>query len=108
MTVLTGLWLYWRFTDGLDPTLLASTGGHIFGTGGVLGLVAAIIAGSVVGKNMKRAVAMLGRIEKAAPEERAALAAQVGQYRQKAFIGSRIVAVLLILTTVLMALGHYV
>ena len=108
MTVLTGLWLYWRFTDGFDLSLVNTAGGHMFGTGGVLGLIAAVIATSVVGRNMKRAVAALGQVETTEPAGRQALMDQVLRFRQRAARGGRIVATLLILTTVLMALGHYV
>jgi uncharacterized membrane protein len=108
LAVLTGLWLYWRFTDGLDPSLMNTAGGHTFGTGGILGLVAAVIATSVVGKNMKRAVATMKRMETIEPAARQALMEEAIRYRQRAASGGRMVAVLLTVTIVLMGLGHYV
>jgi uncharacterized membrane protein len=108
LAVLTGLWLYWRFTDGLDPSLMNTAGGHTFGTGGILGLVAAVIATSMVGRNIKRAVAAMKRMEATEPAGRPALMEEAMRYRQRAATGGRIVAVLLIVTTVLMAMGHYV
>ena len=107
LTVLTGLWLYWSYTDGFNPAFMRSAGAHVFGTGGVLGIVAAVIAGSVVGRNMKRAVALLKQIETTDAAERPALMAKIAQHRQKAGTGGRIVMVLLLITTALMALGHY-
>ncbi len=107
-TVLTGLWLYWRFTDGFDPGLSSTLGGRVFGAGGVLGLVAAVMAGSVVGRNMKAVVALLEQLERTEPAGRAALMAQVARRRQKAATAGRIIVVLLVVTTALMALGHYV
>src|SRR5205085_5066189 len=50
MTVLTGIYLYWRFTGGFDPEISRSHAGLAFGIGGACGLVAAIIGGSVVGR----------------------------------------------------------
>jgi uncharacterized membrane protein len=108
ITVLTGLWLYWRFTGGFNPADSASMGGRVFGAGGVLGLVAAVIAGSVVGRNMKRVVALLAQMDRTEAAGRAALMDQLLHHRQKAASGARIVAVLLIVTIVLMAIGHYV
>ena len=108
MTVLTGLWLYWHFTDGFDPGLSSTVGARVFGTSGLLGLIAAIIGGSVVGRNMKRAAALQVEIEKASPAARPALADQFARHRQKAARGGQIVAVLLTVTIMLMALGHYV
>src|SRR5262245_8461707 len=34
-TVLTGLYLYYRFTGGFDPALSGSMGARVFGAGGV-------------------------------------------------------------------------
>jgi hypothetical protein len=108
LTVLTGLWLYWHFTDGFDPGLSATMGGRVFGAGGVLGLAAAVIGGSVVGRNMKAVVALLDQVDRTEPAGRAALMDRLAQHRHKATVAGRIVSVLLILTIMLMALGHYV
>lgn len=108
LAVLTGLWLYWHFTDGFDPALSSTIGGRVFGAGGLLGFAAAIIGGSVVGRNMKRSVEIQQQIENAEPAARAALAEQLARHRQKTATGGRIVVVLLVLTIMLMALGHYV
>lgn len=109
LTVLSGLWLYWRYTDGFDPVLSGSMGARVFGAGGVLGLVAAIIASSIVVKNMKRAVRLMTEAAgQADAAQRSALVDRAGQLRRKAGAGGRIVAVLLIVTIMLMAVGHYV
>jgi uncharacterized membrane protein len=34
LTIVSGVWLYWRFTGGFDPAVSASTGGMAFGIGG--------------------------------------------------------------------------
>jgi hypothetical protein len=109
LTVLTGLWLYWRFTDGFDPGISSTMGGRVFGTGGLLGLVSLIIAGSVVSRNMKSAVRLL--TDAAAQPDGPARAAQMERAiacRGKAAVGARIVAILLVITIMLMAMGHYV
>ena len=45
-TVLTGLWLYWKFTNGFDPLLAGTLAARVYGTGGVAGIVALILGGS--------------------------------------------------------------
>ena len=109
LTVLSGLWLYWRFTDGFDPGISSTMAGRVFGTGGLLGLVAAVIGGSVVGRNMKKAVNLLTEAG-AQPEgpSRGALVERALGARRTAATAVRLVTVLLIVTIVLMALGHYV
>lgn len=107
LTVVTGFYLYWVFLD--NPGFAASMGGRVLGAGGILGTAAAAIVASVVGKNLKRSVATL---QEAAQEtdaaRRAPLLERAGQFRQKAAKGGRLVVGLLVITTVLMAIGHYV
>ena len=52
-TLLTGLYLLWRFTGGFDPSVAATHAGIVFGTGGVAGIVAGVIGGAVVGRARK-------------------------------------------------------
>ena|SRR5437870_884414 len=109
LTVLSGLWLYWHFTSGFDPAISASMGGRVFGAGGVLGLTAAIVAGSVVARSMKKVVALMGQMAQTNDAAaRTALMDQATQLRRRAAMGGRTVAVLLVITIILMALGHYV
>src|SRR4051812_42647225 len=37
ITVLTGIYLYWRFTGGFAPELSATRSAMVFGTGGIAG-----------------------------------------------------------------------
>jgi hypothetical protein len=109
LTVLSGIYLYWHFTDGFDPAISGSMGGRVFGAGGLLGLIAAIIGGSVVSRSMKKGLAIMGQVATTTdPAARASLLEQAGQLRQRAGTAGRIVAVLLTITIMLMALGHYV
>ena len=109
LTVLSGIYLYWHFTDGFSPVVSASMGARVFGAGGVLGLVAAIIGGSVVGRSIKNAVGFMTQAAGAKDADaRASLMQRAGQLRQRAATGGLIVSVLLIITIILMAIGHYV
>ena len=106
---LTRLWLYWRYTAGFDPTISASRPGMVFGAGGATAIVAFIIGVFVMRRSMLRAGGLMARaaaITDAA--ERSSVIAQAQTLRVRALRTSRIVAVLLIITTLLMAAGHRV
>lgn len=109
MTVLTGLWLYWRFTSGFDSSMMASNGARVFGTGGALGLIAAILAVSGVTRNIKAVVRLMTEAGTTTDASaRAALLQQAAARRQRAGRFGRIVAILLIFVAMFMAVGHYV
>lgn len=108
-TVVTGIWLYWRFTSGFDPALSASRAGMAFGIGGAAGFLAAAVGGGVVGRGAKQMSVLM---EKAAslPEgpERAAAMQAMAPLRAKLTNGSVALVVLLVFALALMALGHYI
>jgi len=107
-TVLTGLYLYYRFTGGFDPALSGSTGAMVFGTGGLAGIAALIIGGAVIGRATNRMVELGPRLAAATEPERAALAAEMAAARQRAVTFSKVVVALQVIAVVLMAIGHYV
>jgi uncharacterized membrane protein len=109
LTVLSGFYLYWHFTAGFDPTISSSTGGKLFGAGGVLGLAAVIIGGSIVGRGAKR-LTTLGQ-ELATTTDataRTEVVAEMSRLRNQVTTFGNVVVGLLVITTILMALGHYV
>ena len=108
ITVLTGFYLYYRFTSGFDPVVSGSRGGIVFGTGGICGLAALIIGGAVVGKNAHKMSELGARLATAPEAERAALAAQMATHRSRAATAGRLVMILQMIAVVLMAIGHYV
>lgn len=107
--VLTGFYLYWRFTGGFDPALSATRGAMVFGTGGIAGTLALIIGGAVVSRNAKK-MALLGTQLPTFPEgpQRTAAIAEMSAARAKATTFSRIVLVLQVIALLCMAVGHYV
>jgi hypothetical protein len=109
ITALTGIYLYWRLTGHFDPASSATRSAMVFGTGGILGILAVIIGGAVVGRNA-RTMGTLGGKAMALPEgpERAGLLAQSAAARDRAAASARIVLLLQAIALVLMAIGHYV
>ena len=108
ITVLTGFYLYYRFTGGFDATLSGTRPAMVFGTGGLCGLAALIIGGAVVSKNARKMSELGVRLATASDAERPALAAQMATHRSRASAAARIVIILQMIAVVLMAVGHYV
>jgi hypothetical protein len=108
-TVLTGIYLYWRFTGGFDPEVSRSHAGMAFGIGGVCGLLAAIIGGSVVGRSSKKLVEILGQAARLGEgQEKAALLRTADGLRSRMSSSGHVVVALQVIALVLMALGHYI
>ena len=107
--VLTGFYLYWRFTGGFDPALSGTRAAMVFGTGGVSGIVALIIGGVVVSRNSKQVADAAARLPTVAEgPARAVLVGDMNAARRKAAAGARIVLVLQAIALAAMAIGHYV
>jgi len=103
LTILSGVWLFWRRgymgpAGGTQPAMA-------LGAGGVLGIVAYIIGATVISRSMAKATSLGAQIDSAAPAEKAAIVAQIGALRQRAISATRLVAVLLVVTVLLMAIG---
>jgi hypothetical protein len=109
ITLLTGIYLYWRLTGGFTPELSATRTAMVFGTGGIAGILAGIIGGAVVGRNAARMGALGGKAT-ALPEgsERASLMVQFAAAQDRAIAGARIVLVLQMIALGCMTIGHYV
>jgi hypothetical protein len=88
---------------------MQSHAGLVFGIGGLAGLAAAIIGGSVVGRSSGRVVEIM---QKAGPmsdgPEKAALLQTAAALRRRMSSAGRIVVALQAVALVLMALGHYI
>jgi hypothetical protein len=109
LTILSGFYLYWHFTAGFDPTISRSTEGITFSVGAVLGLAAVIIGGAVVGRGarkLEQAGATLATTTD--PAKRTALLAEITSRQSTVSTFGHVVLGLLVLTTILMAIAHYV
>ena len=109
VNILSGLWLYWRLTSGFDPVMSGTPGAMVFGTGGIIAIIAFHIGLLGMRRNMIKAMALMA---KAGPmpdgAEKAAAMAEAQARRKRAMRAGPIVAVMLLITAALVALGHYV
>lgn len=108
LTVLSGLYLYWHLTGGFDPTLSKSASAITFGSGGVLGIIAGILGGRLGGSMRKLEALSETLVLTTDASARTRLEGEVDQLRASATTHGQIVFGLLIVTIILMALGHYV
>lgn len=93
ITVLTGFWLYRPYMGA------EGNAAKYLGFGGVLGVIALVIGGGVVGRSMSKA-------EKLSANP--ATMAQAGALRARATTWVRIMSVLVIVTAILMTIAMYV
>lgn len=108
LTVLSGLWLYWIYTRGLDAGIALSAPGIMLGLGGLAGILAAILGGAVIGRSVER-IRQLGTQLRDMPDGAPKLAQQDALVRlhRRAALASKCDATLLVVALLLMALGHY-
>jgi uncharacterized membrane protein len=109
VTVLSGLLLYWKYTAGFDPAISRSPGAMVFGAGGIIAILAYGLGVHVMRGNMIKAGALTAKAG-GLPDgaEKAALMAEAMARRKTAMRVGPIVAVMLLVTAALMALGHRV
>lgn len=108
-TVLTGLWLYWRFTGGFDPTASATMGARVFGAGGVAGILALIIGGAIVGRTARKLEALGAKVSATSDAAaRGALLNEITATKRRLAAAGRIVLALQVVALLCMAVGHYV
>jgi hypothetical protein len=107
-TVLTGIYLFWHFTGGFDPEISRSHAGMAFGIGGVCGLLAVIIGGSVIGRSSRKMLAVMEQMPKASAAQKAALMQEADMLRGRMKTFGSLVLLLQIIALLTMAVGHYV
>jgi uncharacterized membrane protein len=108
MTIVTGVYLFWRFTGGFDPAVSSSRAGMAYSIGALAGLIALILGGSVMGRSAKRVVALAGQVSSAADAQRTAMMNEMATLRARMATTSKIVLGLLFIAVATMALGHYI
>jgi len=108
VTLLSGVWLYWRAAGGQPGAFGRSGPGLAFGVGGVASLAAYAIGILVLRPSMMRAGSLMAGIGPALPEaERAARLGEARRLRARGASAGRLVAGLLLLAVGAMAVARY-
>ena len=108
LTVLSGIGLYWVLTAGFDPAIVWSHSGLMFGIGGLCGLLAMIVGGSMIGPGFVRLAELAAQAGSLPEAERGTHARQISATRQRTMLASKGALGLIVVALVLMSLGHYV
>jgi hypothetical protein len=107
VTVLSGLYLYWRVSAGFAPDYIESAPGITYAVGGVAAVVALGFGVGVLRPAMLRAAALTQSAAGLAANDAAQALATAQALRARAGAASRVVAWLLAGATVTMALARY-
>jgi hypothetical protein len=107
LTIVSGLWLYWRVSGGLAPAWIHSPVGMAYNLGGLAAIVGFAIGITVLRPSVLRAAALGQAAAQAAPAERDMQLAQVQALRQRAAAAGSWVAALLTVAVLTMAAGRY-
>ena len=108
LTILSGLWLYWKMSNGFQSAYLHSAGGMTFALGGLLAITAFGLGLAVVRPAMLGAMALGQAAAQAPAAEREMKLASAQALRTRAAGAGRLVAVLLLLAVAAMAVGRYI
>ena len=108
LTMLSGIWLYWRASMGFSPAYMSSGPGRTYGFGAALAIIAFIIGMTLTRPAMVRVGKLTQEIGNAAPEKREAMQAEIQRLRARGAMWGKVVGFLLMGTATLMALGRYV
>ncbi|HEV8597916.1 MAG TPA: hypothetical protein VGQ69_00995 [Gemmatimonadales bacterium] len=107
LTVLSGLYLYWRASVGFSSAYMRSAPGMAYGLGGAAAVLALVLGLAIVRPSMLQAGALSQAAALAAGPERDAQLATAQALRARAAAAGKIIAGLLILAAVTMAVGRY-
>lgn len=108
LTILSGLWLYWRASLGFQAASMRSSVGMTYGVGALAALVAFGLGIAIMRPSMLKAAALSQAAALAAPSEREAKLGQAAALRARGAKTARVVAVLLIFSAAAMAVARYV
>lgn len=107
LTVLTGLWLLWRLSGGFASSFMGSRSGIVLSTGGLLGIVALAVGGHVVTPTGKRLGALGARLADAGTPPGPEDLVEMARLQRRLTTALRAVALLVLVTLALMAVGPH-
>jgi hypothetical protein len=108
ITVLAGIYLFYRVSAGFDPIYMGSGAGITYSIGGLSAVIALILGATAVRGPMEKAL-KLGQSLSSTPEaERGGMMNEINALRSKGASATRLVSILIMITVFCMAIGRYV
>ena len=108
ITMLSGLYLYWRVSSGFTPDYMRSGAGQTYGLGAALAIVAFVLGVTITRPAMVKAIQLTQTAMSASPTEREAIMAQAQALRARSASVGRLILALLMAATLAMSIGRYV
>ena len=106
-TLVSGAWLYWIVSDGLNPAYVHSRIGGALAAGGLLALAAWLIGMIVMRPAMMRVGALSGELARSSEADRPAKIAEIDRLRVRGKAAGWAVMSSLFLAIALMAVARY-
>ncbi len=107
LTILSGIYLYSRVSAGFEVGYMKSWPGHVYAIAGGMSVIAFILGVTITRPAMIKAVALAQAASTAAAGERESLLGQAQALRSRGSKVGRVVVLLLVASTVGMAIGRY-
>jgi uncharacterized membrane protein len=108
LAVLSGIGLYWSDSLGFKGEWMRSSTGMVFGTGGLLAIIALAIGATVNAPAGKRMAALAAEIQAQKGPPSPAQASEMQRLQGRIGLALRVVTVLLLLAVAAMALARYI
>lgn len=108
VTILSGLYLYWRVSGGFGSAYMGSPMGMTYGVGAVAAVVALILGLGIIRPSMLEAAAISRQVAEAPEQDKGRLLGEAQSLRARAAAASQVVAWLLVIAVITMAVGRYV
>ncbi|HEX2025591.1 MAG TPA: hypothetical protein VHH92_04260 [Actinomycetota bacterium] len=105
LTIVAGIWLYWRDTGGFEPDVIATGPGIGFGVGGLAAILAFVLGLTLVRPRVERMGALAGAMASGSPspEQAQEMAALQRKLRSISVFNQ----VLLVIAVIAMATARY-
>jgi uncharacterized membrane protein len=108
ITMLSGLWLYWRVSLGFAPEYMRSGPGQTYGIGAALAIIAFILGVAITRPAMMKSMRLAQSAMSASPPERDAMMAEAQALRARGASAGRVILSLLMGAAIAMSIGRYV
>lgn len=108
LTVLSGVALYWRLSNGFAPAFFRTGVGVVFGIGGLLGIAGMVLGMAVSSPTSKKLGALGAAIAQAGGTPTTDQVEENAKLQARLLMAGRAGAVILLASTVAMAVARYV
>ena len=107
LTVLSGLWMFWRNNSLSDGAFMRSTAGMVYGVGAIFAIITVIIALSVVAPTGEKLIALGDVVEKAGGPPTPEQAATLAGLGKRMLFAARLGATTIVIAALCMATARY-